>query len=175
MVSKRRSHSVVKPQPSALRTQTNESSHLLSAQLHIFIYPLQHNGPAYFKVFLKPPQLRITTKCKRSPNCSTQATCDEPPQCHLPSLPLSRIRNSASPNPSFIFFANTSRSLCLPLAPAPLRIMLTAPLPRAGAGTFAVRLQPLGQRVQQAPGKGEAGGCCWMREVWRCWAVTLRG
>ena len=148
---------------------------LLPSLLPNYIYNYQQNKPIYFTVFLTSSQLYTTAKCKPSPNYSTQATCNEPPRCHLPSLPPYRTRNSVSPSPSFTFFASTSRSPCRPVAPAPRRIMLTAPLPRAGADTLAVRLQPLEQRAQQARDPGEVDGCCWMREVWRCWAVTSRG
>lgn len=140
-----------------------------------YIFWHQQNRLTQFPVFLKASQLQPTTKCKRSPSYSTQATCNEPPQCHLPSLPLYRIRNSVSPSPSFIFFANTSRSPCLPVAPAPRRIMPTAPLLRAGADMRAAPLQLRERRVQQAQGKGEVDGCCWMQEAWRYWAVTSRG
>lgn len=140
------------------------------------IYSHQRSELAHVTVFSKPPQLPNPTKCKRSPKYNTEAPCNEPPRCHLPSLPLYRIRNSVSPSPSFTFFASTSRSPCPPVAPPPRRIMLTAPLLHAGADMFAVPLPPRERRVRQAQGKGqEADGCCWMPEVWRYWAVTSRG
>lgn len=141
--------------------------------IHTFI--ATNKGQHISRFFLKSSYPQPTTKCKRSPHYSTQTTCNEPPQCHLPSLPLYRIRNSVCPSPSFIFSASTSRSPCHPVAPAPRRIMLTAPHLRAGADMLAVRLRPLEPRVQQARAKGEVGGCCWTQEVWRCWVVTSRG
>lgn len=178
-----RQRDFVKPQPSALQTKrlNHPSRCTVSPRparqpslLH-YKHSYQRNQLTYLIVLLKSFQLLTVTRCKRSPNRSTQTTCNEPLRCHLPSLPLYRIRNSVSPSPSFIFFANTSRSLCLPVAPAPRRTMPTAPLPRAAAGTLAVRLRLLEQRVQQVLDTGEVDDFCWTPEVWLCWAVISRG
>lgn len=160
---------------SSLFTTLNPPTVSAAQKQYIFTF-IATNRVSISRIFsLKSSYLQPTTKCKRSPNYSTQTTCNEPPRCHLPSLPLYRIRNSVCPSPSFIFSASTSRSPCHPVAPASRRIMLTAPLLRAGADMLAVRLRPLEQRVQQARGKGEVGGCCWTQAVWRSWAVTSRG
>lgn len=98
-------------------------------------------------------------------------------QCHPPSPPQSRTRNSVSPPRNCTSCANTNRSPSHPAAAtAPGLTIRTARRPRADEGTPAVLPVRAGLRARRARRVVVEGiGCCLMRGAWRCWGVILRG